>query len=75
MDWPRFADAVLRDALPMGFNKRPLVDVTGDDCVSVNLGKVLSELTSPASGATAAAETVVIPEAMKCRLPAALCSE
>jgi hypothetical protein len=59
----------------MSFDECPLMNVTGDDGISVDLREVLSELPRPASRATATAETVVIPEAMECRLLSALGSE
>jgi hypothetical protein len=52
----------------MGLNERPLMNVTGHDGVSVDLGEVLAELPRSASRATATAEAVVVPEAMQRRL-------
>ena len=75
MHGPRSADAVLRNPLSMRFNERALMHVPGYDCVGVDFCEVLSELPSPASRATAAAESMVIPEAVQCCLFAALCSE
>ena len=61
MHGPRPAEAAAGDALPVGFDECPLVDVTGHDGISVYLGEVLCELPGPASRATATAEAVVIP--------------
>ena len=75
MHGPRPAEAAAGDALAMGLNECPLMDVTGDDGVSVDLGEVLSELPRSASRAAATAEAVVVPQAMQCRLLSALGSE
>src|SRR6056300_1256203 len=75
MHGPRSADAAAGDALPMGLNECPLMNVTGDDGVSVYLCEVLSELPRSASRATATAESVVVPKAMQRRLLSALGAE
>jgi hypothetical protein len=61
MHGPSPAEAAAGDSLPMGFDECPLMNVTGDDGISVYLSEVLSELPSPASCATATPEAVVIP--------------